>query len=100
MLEKLKKRWDIKSNVDLVLILLVFSLSGFSILFVTNPIFSWLGIDADTSMVLKTTLRILLIIPIYQLLLLIYGFLFGQFGFFWEKEKRMIRWIGKIMGIV
>jgi len=32
-----------------------------------------------------------LILPIYNVVLLIYGFLFGQFKFFWEFEKRMFR---------
>ena len=30
----------------------------------------------------------MLILPIYNVILLGYGFLFGQFNFFWEFEKR------------
>jgi hypothetical protein len=29
-------------------------------------------------------------------MLLIYGFIFGQFRFFWEKEKQLVKRIGGI----
>jgi hypothetical protein len=29
-------------------------------------------------------------------MLLVYGFIFGQFRFFWEKEKQMVQRIGKL----
>jgi hypothetical protein len=29
-------------------------------------------------------------------MLLIYGFIFGQFRFFWEKEKQMVKRIGRL----
>jgi len=31
----------------------------------------------------------ILILPFYNVLLLFYGFFFGQFKFFWEFEKKM-----------
>ena len=30
----------------------------------------------------------ILILPIYNIFLLLYGFIFGQFRFFWDFEKR------------
>ena len=41
------------------------------------------------------TARILVIVPLYQVLLLAYGTILGQFSFFWEKEKAMVRWMGR-----
>jgi len=38
-----------------------------------------------------TPIRLLLIFPIYQVLLVAIGFLFGQFKFFWAFEKKMLR---------
>jgi len=38
---------------------------------------------------LFTILYYVLILPIYNVFLLIYGFIFGQFKFFWEYEKKM-----------
>jgi hypothetical protein len=39
-------------------------------------------------------IRIALIFPIYQLTLPIAGFIFGQFKFFWEFEKKILKRIG------
>jgi len=38
--------------------------------------------------------RIALIFPIYQILLVVVGTLFGQHQFFWNMEKKMIRRLG------
>ena len=38
----------------------------------------------------------LLVLPLYQIMLLIYGAIFGQFRFFWEKEKQLVKRIGGI----
>ncbi|RZL40902.1 MAG: diacylglyceryl transferase, partial [Pedobacter sp.] len=39
-------------------------------------------------------LYIILIFPIYQVLLVSFGSIFGQFKFFWEFEKKMLRSMG------
>jgi hypothetical protein len=41
-------------------------------------------------------LYLLLVLPLYQIILLMYGFIFGQFNFFWEKEKQIFRRIGSL----
>ena len=66
-------------------ILIVFSLAGSSILYVKQPIYHALGISPDAT----RWIRYPLIILFYQVLLLIWGTLFGQFRFFWEKEKKL-----------
>ncbi|VAX35643.1 hypothetical protein MNBD_UNCLBAC01-275 [hydrothermal vent metagenome] len=78
------------------MIMFVFSLAGMSITFVRKPIFHMIGITADTSLWIKTLIYIPLIIPIYQLNLMIFGTLLGQFKFFLEKEKQMGRFLLKI----
>lgn len=90
MLKKLKARWNITSNVQLVLILLVFSITGSATLYVRRFIFDWIGITGDTSLWLRIPLYILIIFPIYQVLFLIFGALLGQFRFAWEFEKKML----------
>jgi hypothetical protein len=87
----LKKKWNIESNWDLTMILLVFTLAGTSITFMRKPIFHLLGIESDTALWIKVAVYIPLIFPLYQLNLIIYGTLLGQFRFFWEKEKQMLR---------
>lgn len=89
MLEKLKQRWNIKSNVQLVLIFLAFALTGSASLYVRKAVFGWIGITSDTSLWIKVPMYILIIFPSYQVLFLIIGSLFGQFRFAWEFEKKV-----------
>lgn len=77
-----------------VAILLAFSLAGFSVLKVTRPILDFI-LPEDVPRWLWWTARILIIVPVYQVLLLMYGTLLGQFRFFWEKEKKMASWIAR-----
>ena len=39
-------------------------------------------------------LRIFIIFPIYQVLIVIIGAMFGQFNFFWTLEKKMLSRLG------
>lgn len=87
LLEKLRSKWKLKNLWQVVLVLIVFACTGFTILFIKKPIFDFLGITMETGGFWKTVLYLLLILPLYQIFLLVYGFLFGQFDFFWEKEK-------------
>jgi len=90
-LEKLKIKWQLKSLWQVILVLVVFACTGFTILFIKQPIFDFFGLDNTKSSFFTTVLYLLLVLPLYQLFLLIYGFIFGQFSFFWEKEKQFIR---------
>lgn len=90
MLDKLKKRYDVKSNFQLLVIFIVFAVTGSSTLYVRKGIFYLLGITNETNLLLRIILYVLIILPVYNLLLLIVGFLFGQFKFFWEFEKKFI----------
>jgi hypothetical protein len=71
-----------------VIVLLVFACTGFTVMFLKKPILKLLGTDSST---LASVAYYLLILPIYNIILLVYGFVFGQFRFFWEFEKRFIR---------
>src|SRR6056297_1965073 len=89
MLEKLKRKWNIKSNVQLVLIFLAFAFTGSAVLIVRKAVFGCIGITPDTSLWIKVPMYILIIFPSYQVLFLIIGSLFGQFRFAWEFEKKV-----------
>jgi hypothetical protein len=94
-MEKLKERWGITSNIQIILILIVFAINGSFAAWVANPVTAFLGISKTvTSGFIYWPLRIILIFPIYQLTLPIVGFLFGQFKFFWNFEKKFLRRIG------
>lgn len=90
MFERFKQRWNIKSNFQLVVILIVFSVTGSSSLYVRKGAFSLLGITSDTELWIRTVMYILIIFPAYNVMLLIVGFLFGQFKFALEFEKKML----------
>lgn len=70
--------------------MLVFSITGFSILFVKAWLFAVLGIGSNLYIGWRILLFVGLTLPLYQLILLFYGFVFGQFKFFWTFEKRML----------
>lgn len=88
MLKKLKARWGIKSNFQIIIILIVFSVTGSAAVYVKKLIFHLLGIDADTSLWIKIPMYVLTILPAYQVLLLVFGALFGQFTFFYSFQKK------------
>jgi hypothetical protein len=90
-LQKLQSKWNLKSLRQVVLVLIVFALTGFTILFIKKPIFDFLGINMESGGFWKTVLYLLLVLPLYQIILLMWGFVFGQFDFFWEKEKQFLR---------
>ena len=69
----------------------MFAITGFSSLQLAKPFLTLIGIpDTFEPHWLYRVLRLLLIFPIYQVLLVFVGFIFGQFSFFWEFEKKML----------
>lgn len=91
MLEKLKKRWNLQSGFQVVLILIVFACTGSSVVLIKHL----LNINADTAVGTRVLFYIG-VLPVYNIMLLGYGFLFGQFRFFLEFEKRFFRRIFRI----
>lgn len=75
---KLKKRWGISSNSQVAVILLAFALSGFSTLYSHRYIDKLLGITDDTSFWIELLVFVILILPIYNTFLIIWGTILGQ----------------------
>lgn len=96
-LQRLQTKWKLDSLFQVVMVLVVFACTGFTILFIKNPILNFFGVERGGGQgFLNTLLYLLLVLPLYQIFLLIYGFIFGQFRFFWEKEKQIFRRIGAL----
>ena len=94
-MKKLKKRWDLTSNWQVIIILFVFSITGYASLLIAKPILNLAGLSQETTNPwIYRPLRILLIFPFYQILIVLNGWIFGQFKFFWNFEKKMLRRIG------
>lgn len=94
-MEKLKQRWNIQSNSQLVIIFIVFAITGSSSAWVSKPILTFLNISKEnTNLFLYYFLKIVIIFPVYQFLLVFFGFISGQFTFFWNFEKKMLSRLG------
>lgn len=95
LFKKLKKKWDVNYKWELIRIFIVFAITGTSSLFVGKPIIKLLGITKENlNIVVYWVLYIIIGLIFYQILLLCIGWLFGQFKFFWEFEKKMLRRMG------
>jgi len=91
----LRQRWGIKNNYQFVIIFIVFAITGSTSAYLSKPVLAWMGITKDTfSPWIYYPLYIILIFPLYQVLLVSFGFLSGQFKFFWWFEKKMLRSLG------
>jgi len=99
-MQKLKERWGIHSTLQLIIIFIVFAITGSSAVYVAKPLLQWIGLHPENfentwwGPWVYWTLRILIIFPIYQVLLVLFGWIFGQFKFFWNMEKKMLRRMG------
>ena len=94
-MKKLKERWNIESNLQLVIICVVFSVTGSIAVWIAKPILNFFGLDKSAvSAWVFWPIRISIIFPIYQILIVIIGAIFGQFKFFWEFEKKMLVRLG------
>ena len=90
MKSKLIKIFKVKDFNQLIIIFIVFGITGsLSVVlgkFVLINIFGESFLNNDYYWLL----RLILIFPIYQVLLIIVGALFGQFKYFWEIEKKIL----------
>ena len=80
---------------QLIIILLVFSITGSVAVVIAKPVLNLIGLERITVVPwIFWPIRILIIFPIYQIIILIIGALFGQFKFFWNFEKKMLSRLG------
>ena len=92
MIEKLINKFKANSIRHLFIIFIIFAISGSGSLFISSPILIVLGLDKlITFYPLYIFVRIILIIPIYQFILIIIASLFGEFDYFWKFEKKFLQ---------
>lgn len=93
--KKLEHKWILEHRWEMIRVFIVFSITGSSSVFIGKPIMALIGITKDN---LNTTvywiLYILVGLIFYQIMLVFFGWLFGQFNFFWEFEKKMLGRLG------
>ena len=95
MFSSLQKRWKVGKK-ELVLILCVFAITGFTTAFVSRSITTWAGFTDDTHWLARLSLRLAVLVFGYQAILLTVAFLLGQFHFFWRFEKKLLQRFGLI----
>ena len=93
--KKLEPKWQVAYRWELIAIFIVFAITGSTASKLSGPFLELIGLAEIThNKFLFWVIRILLIFPFYQILLIIFGWLFGQFTFFWAFEKKMLKRMG------
>lgn len=95
-IDKLKQRWEITSTWQVIIILIVFALTGTSVLYAEKLVYDLLNIPPNLEWYYSTLLFLIITLPLYNILLLVYGFILGQFRFFWNFEKKFFGRIGSL----
>ncbi|MEC7835290.1 MAG: DUF6787 family protein [Pseudomonadota bacterium] len=92
-MKKLRDFFKVDSNIRLLIVFIVFSAAGSLSLVVADNIFNHLLEFKDHDS-LYWFFRIIILFPIYQVLLIVTGTIFGEFRYFWEIEKRILKRLG------
>lgn len=95
---KLMHKWGIRTELRFWIIMAVFSLAGSSTVWIRKPVFAMMGVGPETNFLLKFLLWLAVIFPSYQIMLMFWGTLLGQFHFVWWFEKKMLRRMRLIKG--
>lgn len=95
MLSKLKNRWGINSNVQILKIFIVFGITGSTAAWISEPICNFFGINTENlNILIYWIARIILITIVYQFILIFVAFIFGEFKFFWRFVKKFLHLFG------
>lgn len=94
IMNKLKQRWGLQSNLQVFLIILVFAINGSFATYIAKPLTTFIGLSTETNGWIYWPIRIILLFFVYQITLPIVGFCFGQFNFFWNFSKKTLKHLG------
>ncbi|WP_431134363.1 DUF6787 family protein [Psychroserpens mesophilus] len=93
--KKLENKWILDYKWEMIRVFIVFAITGSSSLVVGKPVMKLIGITKENlNPVIYWVLFIIIGLIFYQILLFTFGWLFGQFKFFWEFEKKMLKRFG------
>lgn len=96
MKNKVIKFFKVKNTKQLIVVFIVFSITGTLSVYLGQPILEFLFEEESKKDLIYWFLRLLIIFPLYQFLLIIVGTLFGQFDYFWRIEKKILSRLGII----
>ena len=90
MIEKLINLFKVKSLKQLIIVFLVFSITGSLSVVLGEPIINFFFEDSIENSLYFWIIRIIIIFPLYQILLILIGTIFGEFKYFWRIEKKIL----------
>ena len=93
-MKKLKERWGITSNFQIVIIFIVFGITGSVSAYISGPLTNIIVGESELHWLIKLLIRILVLTPIYQVLLLFFGYIFFQYKFFYNFVKKFMSILG------
>ena len=92
MFNRLKSKWKVNGG-QLFLILCTFAVTGTLTAWISRSITTWIGFNTETFWLWKLLVRLAVLIFGYQVIILVVSVLFGQFPFFWNYEKKILKWM-------
>ena len=93
-MKKLKERWGITSNFQILIIFIVFGITGSVSAYISGPLTNIIIGESDLHWLIKLLIRIVVLTPIYQVLLLFFGYIFFQYRFFYNFVKKFMSILG------
>ncbi|MEE8584396.1 MAG: DUF6787 family protein [Acidobacteriota bacterium] len=97
MIERMKERWGV-GLWGMLAILASFTLAGPTVLLLGRPLLRSI-LPEQPPLWLMVLAYLIVLAPLYQLLLLGYGTLLGQFRFFWERQKKAGLFLLRMTGL-
>ena len=94
MIKKIQKIFKVESSSRLVVIFTVFAITGSLSVYIGEYVLLFFFSETLEKNFFYWSMRILIIFPLYQILLIIVGSIFGEFKYFWEMEKKILRRFG------
>tara|TARA_X000000950_G_scaffold101488_1_gene128175 strand:+ start:2405 stop:2758 length:354 start_codon:yes stop_codon:yes gene_type:complete len=97
MIKRIKDKWGIENNFQFAVILVVFAVTGSVSAKLSGPTAEYFEIDSLHA-ILYWPIRLLIVFPIYQILLIWFGFIFGVIVsvFTLQKDKFIFNFFFKM----
>jgi hypothetical protein len=76
MIQKIKNKWGIENNFQFIIILIVFAVTGSVSAWFSGPLAECFKLDSLNALIYWPT-RFLILFPVYQVLLVCFGFVFN-----------------------
>ncbi|MDB3972801.1 diacylglyceryl transferase [Gammaproteobacteria bacterium] len=94
-MNKIRNLFKVETNSQLLKVNVVFAVTGTISVYFAGVIINFLGLNPYIiGDFFYWVLRIMLLVPVYQVLLIIIGSIFGEFKYFWRIEKKMLSRLG------